>query len=183
LPDLLCGKRSRQRISSPRGNPGHDVNDREIGKILEYALTQPCVRGVTFQPIQAAGRLDNFDPATDRLTLTEVRREILRQTNIFRPEDVLPVPCHPDCLAMAYALKMNGKVVPLTGMIDPQVLIEGGRNTILYEQDDTVREGIFRLFSTNHSPSSGATSLRDLLCCLPRLSALPNWVTRTFLRL
>jgi hypothetical protein len=128
LPDLLCGKRSRQRISSPRGNPGHDVNDREIGKILEYALTQPCVRGVTFQPIQAAGRLDNFDPATDRLTLTEVRREILRQTNIFRPEDVLPVPCHPDCLAMAYALKMNGKVVPLTGMIDPQVLIEGGRN-------------------------------------------------------
>jgi uncharacterized radical SAM superfamily Fe-S cluster-containing enzyme len=150
------------------------LNDGEIGKILEYALTQPCVRGVTFQPIQAAGRLDNFDPATDRLTLTEVRREILRQTNIFRPEDVLPVPCHPDCLAMAYALKMNGKVVPLTGMIDPQVLIEGGRNTILYEQDDAVREGIFRLFSTNHSPASGATSLRDLLCCLPRLSAPPE---------
>jgi 7,8-dihydro-6-hydroxymethylpterin dimethyltransferase len=150
------------------------LNDGEIGKILEYALTQPCVRGVTFQPIQAAGRLDNFDPATDRLTLTEVRREILRQTNIFRSEDVLPVPCHPDCLAMAYALKMNGKVVPLTGMIDPQVLIEGGRNTILYEQDDTVREGIFRLFSTNHSPASGATSLRDLLCCLPRLDAPPE---------
>ncbi len=150
------------------------LNDGEIGKILDYALTQPCVRGVTFQPIQAAGRLDNFDPATDRLTLTEVRREILEQSKIFRPQDILPVPCHPDCLAMAYALKMNGKVVPLTGMIDPQVLIEGGRNTILYEQDDAVREGIFKLFATNHSPRSGATSLRDLLCCLPRLDAPPE---------
>lgn len=75
---------------------------------------------------------------------------------------------------MAYALKMDGRVVPLTGRIDPEVLIEGGRNTILYEQDDAVREGIFRLFSTNHSPGSGATSLRDLLCCLPRLDAPPE---------
>jgi 7,8-dihydro-6-hydroxymethylpterin dimethyltransferase len=33
-----------------------------------------------------------------------------------------------------------------------------------------VRDGIFRLFATNHSPQSSAGSLRDLLCCLPRLS-------------
>jgi len=68
-------------------------------------------------------------------------------------------------------LKLGGKVTPLTGLIDPKVLIEGGRNTIVYEQDDAVRKGIFRLFATNHSPASGATSLRDLLCCLPRLAA------------
>jgi len=61
------------------------------------------VRGVTFQPIQAAGPLEHFNPSTDRLTLTEVRRNILEQTSVFRPED-LPVPCHPDCLAMGYAL-------------------------------------------------------------------------------
>jgi hypothetical protein len=83
------------------------------------------------------------------------------------------VPCHPDALAMAYALKLDDKVVPLTGLIDPQVLINGGRNTIVYENDDAVREGIFKLFSTNHSPQSGAGSLRELLCCLPRLDAPP----------
>jgi uncharacterized radical SAM superfamily Fe-S cluster-containing enzyme len=147
------------------------LNDEEIGTIVDFALTQPAVRGVTFQPIQAAGRLEQFNPATDRLTLTEVRRRILEQTNVFRPEDVLPVPCHPDSLAMAYALKVDGKVVPLTGMIDPKVLIEGGRNTIVFEQDDVVRQGVFKLFATNHSPESMATSLRDLLCCLPRLAA------------
>ncbi|MGH7626983.1 MAG: radical SAM protein [Gemmatimonadaceae bacterium] len=147
------------------------VNDHEIGPIIDFALQQPCVRGVTLQPVQAAGGLDHFNPATDRLTLTEVRRRILEQTTVFRAEDVIPVPCHPDSLAMAYALKAGGQMLPLTGLIDPQVLISGGRNTIVYEQDDAVREGIFKLFATNHSPQSGAATLRDLLCCLPAIQA------------
>jgi hypothetical protein len=181
------------------------LNDHEIGKTIDYALQQPCVRGVTFQPIQDAGRLENFvpeagapplpprslrgqggdfdipdtvtrgkfvrnfDPAKDRLTLTEVRRKILEQTTVFRPEDVIPVPCHPDSLAMAYALKLNGKVIPLTSMIPPEVLINGAANTILYEQDDAVRTNLFKLFATNHSPKSGAGTLRELLCCLPKV--------------
>jgi 7,8-dihydro-6-hydroxymethylpterin dimethyltransferase len=147
------------------------LNDHETGKIIDFALTQPCVRGVTLQPIQDAGRLENFDPATDRLTLTEVRRKILEQSKVFRPEDVIPVPCHPDALAMAYALKLDGKVVPLTGLIDPEVLINGARNTIVYEEEPGVRDSLFKLFATNHSPASGAASLRDLLCCLPRIAA------------
>ena len=55
------------------------------------------------------------------------------------------------------------RVVPLTGLIDPKVLIEGGRNTIVYEQDDAVRDGVFKLFATNHSPESGAGSFA--ICC------------------
>ncbi len=146
------------------------LNDHEVGRIIDFALEQPCVRGVTLQPIQDAGRADGYDPARDRLTLTEVRRAILEQTTVFRPEDVIPVPCHPDSLAMAYALKLGDTVVPLTGMIDPDVLINGGRNTIIFEQDDAVRDGMMKLFSTNHSPQSGVASLRDLLCCLPSVA-------------
>ena len=146
------------------------LNTGEIGRVIDYALQQPCVRGVTFQPVQAAGRLDGFDPASDRLTLTEVRRLILEQSPLFTPRDVIPVPCHPDSLAMAYALKLDGRVVPLTGMLDPQVIIEGGRNTIMYEQNDGLRDQVFRLFATNHSPQSSAGTLRDLLCCLPQVS-------------
>jgi len=119
--------------------------------------------------VQAAGRLERFDPERDRITLTEVRRAILEQFPVFKPEDVLPVPCHPDALAMAYALRSENGLIPLTGMIDPQILIEGGRNTIVYEHDSRLRDHLFKLFATNHSPASAATSLRDLLCCLPRL--------------
>ncbi|HEX3685741.1 MAG TPA: radical SAM protein [Bryobacteraceae bacterium] len=150
------------------------VNDHEIGRIIDWALEQPCVRGVVLQPIQAAGRYENFDPARDRLTLTEVRRKILEQTKVFRAEDIIPVPCHPDSLAMAYALKTNGGVAPLTGMIDPKILIEGGRNTIVFEADESLQGQLFRLFSTNHSPTSSACTLRDLLCCLPHVSAPKN---------
>jgi len=72
---------------------------------------------------------------------------------------------------MAYALKLGGRAVPLTGLIDPRVLIDAGRNTIVYERDDAVRAQIFKTFSTGHSPASGAASLRDLLCCLPKAAA------------
>src|SRR5271156_2963996 len=64
------------------------LNDHEIGKVIDYALGQDCVRGVTLQPIQNAGRVERFDPAVDRLTLTEVRRKVLEQSEIFLPEDV-----------------------------------------------------------------------------------------------
>jgi 7,8-dihydro-6-hydroxymethylpterin dimethyltransferase len=147
----------------------HGVNDSELGAIIEYALEQPAVRGVTIQPVQQAGRVLGFESAQHRLTLTEVRRRILEQTSVFRPEDLIPVPCHPDALAMAYALKLGGTTVPLTGMVPPEVLINGAKNTIVYEQEAGLRDQIFKLFATNHSPSSQASTLRDLLCCLPKV--------------
>lgn len=147
------------------------VNDDELGAMVEFALQQPCVRGITLQPVQRAGRLEGYDPARHRLTLSQVRRGILEQCSVFRPEDIIPVPCHPDSLAMAYAIKLEGRVVPLTGMIEPEVLINGGRNTIVYEGDRELHQQIFKLFSTNHSPQSQAATLHDLLCCLPKVSA------------
>ncbi len=159
-----------------------NLNDREIGKVIDFALGQPCVRGVTLQPIQHAGRVDKFDPATDRLTLTEVRRKILEQCSHFLPEDVIPVPCHPDALAMAYALKLDGRVVPLTRFVDPDTLINAARNTIVYEEDPGVRDCLFKLFATNHSPESGASSLRELLCCLPKIAAPANLTYKNIFR-
>ena len=150
------------------------LNDGEIGRIIEFALQQPCVRGVTFQPVQAAGRLEDFDPATDRLTLGEVRQQILAQCDLFRPEDIIPVPCHPDCIAMAYALKLNGSAIPLTGMIPPEILLQTEGSTIVYEQHPQLRDFLFSLFSTGHSPESSSLSLKQLLCCLPMVSAPSN---------
>jgi len=147
------------------------LNDHELGEIIEFALRQPCVRGVTFQPIQPAGRLENYDPALDRLTLTEVRRRILEQTSVFQPDDLIPVPCNPDCLAMAYALKLGDNTVPLTRFVKPETLVAKGRNTIVVERDEQLRAHVFELFATNHSPESQACSLADLLCCLPQVQA------------
>jgi uncharacterized radical SAM superfamily Fe-S cluster-containing enzyme len=146
------------------------LNDHEVGDIIRFGTEQKCVRGVTLQPIQSAGRLEDFNPETDRLTLSEVRRMIIDQSEIFCEKDIVPVPCHPDSLAMGYAFKQTGGITPLTGMIDPEILLEGERNTIVFEQDENIRQMIFKLFSLNHSPDSSALSLKDLLCCLPKVN-------------
>lgn len=147
------------------------VNDDEIGKIIEFALQQKCVRGVTFQPTQVAGRTEHFDPATDRITMTEVRKRILEQTNIFQPNDLIPVPCNPDALVMGYALKLAGQVFPLTRYIDPAVLLDNSLNTIVYEQDEVLKEKMIQIFSTGISVDKVNDNMKQLLCCLPQIDA------------
>ncbi len=146
------------------------LNDDEIGAIIEYALQQPCVRGVTFQPTQMSGRLEHVDPA-NRLTPTEVRQQILAQTNIFQPNDLVPVPCNPDALTMAYALKLGEQVQPLTSLIDPEVLLNSSKNTIVYEQDQVLHSYVMKMFSTGNSPLSASETFNQLLCCLPNVIA------------
>lgn len=147
------------------------VNDDEIGKIIEFALQQKCVRGVTFQPTQVAGRTENFNPATDRITLTDVRQKILDQTNIFKPNDLIPVPCNPDALVMGYALKLAGQTFALTRYIDPAHLLDNSRNTIIYEQDDALKEKMIDIFSTGISVDRVEENMKQLLCCLPQIEA------------
>lgn len=146
-------------------------NDDEIGQIIDYALKQRCVRGVTLQPTQVAGRLENFDTQTDRITLTEVRRRILEQTHVFQPDDLIPVPCNPDSLVMGYALKIGDEVFPLTRYINPADLLDNGRNTIVYEQDEDLKDRMVRLFSTGNSVEGATEQLHSLLCCLPQIHA------------
>jgi hypothetical protein len=73
---------------------------------------------------------------------------------------------------MAYALKLDDKFVPLTGMIDPETLVNGGRNTIAFEKEDVFKDKLFNLFSTHHSPGSQAGAMSDLLADVPGMAAL-----------
>lgn len=148
-----------------------NLNDDEIGSIIDFALKQPCVRGVTLQPTQIAGRLDNFDVLTDRITLTEVRRRILEQTTVFNADDLIPVPCNPDALVMGYALKLGGEVFPLTRYVNPADLLDNSRNTIVYEQDEQLHNRMIKLFSTGNSVEGATEQLHSLLCCLPQIHA------------
>jgi uncharacterized radical SAM superfamily Fe-S cluster-containing enzyme len=65
--------------------------------------------------------------------------------------------------------------VPLTRYLDPKTLFEGSANTIVFERDESmkqnVKDQVFKLFSTNHSPESQANCLSELMCCLPLIAA------------
>ena len=129
-------------------------------------------KGVTLQPVQDAGRNEAYDATKHRLTVSEIRRRIALQSGLFTLDDVVPVPCNPDTLAMAYALRGDdGTLQPLTRFLDPKTLVEGSRNTIVFERDESLKDQVFKLFSTNHSPESQASCLSALMCCLPQIAA------------
>jgi hypothetical protein len=147
------------------------VNDDEIGAILDYALQQKCVRGVTFQPTQVAGRNQNYNDGEGRITLTEVRRKIYEQYPLFKPQDLIPVPCNPDALCMAYALKVDGEVFPMTHLINPEDLLNNSMNTIVFEHDEKLKSHMLNLFSTGISVDCAEETFGELMCCLPRVKS------------
>ena len=147
------------------------LNDGEIGALIRHALGRACARGITFQPIADTGRNQDFDAANHRLTVSAIRRAIAEQSALFTLEDVVPVPCNPDTLAMAYALKIDDGVFPLTRYLDRDILVGGASNTIAFERDPRLKEALVQLFSTAHGPEQRAHCLSELLCCLPRIEA------------
>lgn len=149
------------------------LNDDEMGEIINYALKQKCCRGVTFQPTQIAGRNENFEVDKNRITLTEVRRKILEQCDIFEPDDLIPVPCNPDALVMGYVLKLAGNYFPLTRYVNPADLLDNSKNTIVYEQDQELHGKMIEIFSTGNSTDKVTETMHSLLCCLPSIEA-PN---------
>ena len=147
------------------------LNDGEIGEIIDFATRQKCVRGVTLQPTQIAGRLEDFDVQSNRITLTEVRRKILEQYPVFNEDDLIPVPCNPDALVMGYALKSDEGIFPLTRYINPADLLNSGKNTIVYEQDTDLHGKMLELFSTGNSVDVANENLKSIMCCLPEIDA------------
>ncbi|MFN7630532.1 MAG: radical SAM protein [Cyanobacteriota bacterium] len=142
------------------------VNDGEVAEIIRHALQWACVRGVTFQPIQDAGRNEGFEPNSHRVLLTELRREV-GQSGVFSVDDMIPLPCNPDQICIGYGLRDGTKVTPITGLL-PREAIVAGPNTISYEAHPELRERILDLFSLATTQVNAVEKLANLLCCLPQ---------------
>jgi hypothetical protein len=142
------------------------VNDGEVADIVRHALTWKCVRGVTFQPVQDAGRNEHFDANANRVLLTQIRREV-GKSGVFETEDMIPLPCNPDQISIGYALRQGEEVTPLTRLL-PRELILNGPNTISYEAYPELRAKILDLLSLATAQANTEEKLAGLLCCLPQ---------------
>jgi len=146
------------------------VNDHEIGDIVRHALSFKCVRGITLQPVQDAGRNENFDKNRDRALLTDIRRAIAEQAGeVFDSDDIIPLPCNPDSIAIAYGLRNGTQVTPITKLIPKADLLAVAPNTISFEKYPALKDRLFDLLSLASSGERTRTVLGDLLCCLPQV--------------
>jgi 7,8-dihydro-6-hydroxymethylpterin dimethyltransferase len=141
------------------------VNDTEVPDIIKHALTWKCVRGVTFQPVQDAGRNEGFAAKDNRIVLTEIRRRVA-EAGVFSLEDMIPLPCNTDQICIGYGLRQGDQVTPITSLL-PRELMLNGPNTISYEAYPALRDKIFDLLSLATAQANTEDKLAGLLCCLP----------------
>jgi len=147
------------------------VNDGEIGDVLRYAQRWSCVRGVTFQPVQDAGRNEGFDPAANRITLSEIRRAIIDQWGVFGEDDLIPLPCNPDAISIGYGLRAGAEVKPLTHLFPQEVLVQAAPNSVTFEGKPEMRQLLIELLSLSCAGQQSANVLHEVLCCLPLVEA------------
>ena len=144
------------------------VNDGEVAAIVRHALTWSCVRGVTFQPVQDAGRNEGFAADANRVLLTQIRREVAK-AGVFGLDDMIPLPCNPDQICIGYGLRQGQEVIPITSLL-PREMIVNGPNTISYEAYPELRESILGLLSLATTQANTKEKLAGLLCCLPHVT-------------
>lgn len=150
------------------------LNDDEIADIVRFALDWRCVRGVTFQPIQDAGRNDGFDAKRHRIVLTEVRRRIA-EAGVFGLDDLIPLPCNPDQICIGYGLRNGREVRPVTAMLPRDLFVAAAPNTVTFESYPELRRQVFELLSLSTAQGNTSEKLASLLCCLPE-AAVPQEV-------
>ena len=147
------------------------VNDDEIADIVRFALKWRCVRGVTFQPIQDAGRNENFDPKAHRIVLSQIRRRIA-EAGVFALEDLIPLPCNPDQICIGYGLRNGETVTPITSLLPRELLVAATPNTVTFESYPELQQRVFDLLSLSTAQADTSEKLASLLCCLPE-AAVP----------
>ena len=143
------------------------VNDDEIGEIVRHALRWRCVRGITFQPVQDAGRNESFDKSR-RIVLSEIRQRIVEDSGVFGADDMVPLPCNPETISIGYGLRNGSSVLPVTSLIPREDFVAITPNTISFEKQPVLREKFIELFSLSSGAEQCLERLAEFLCCLPK---------------
>jgi uncharacterized radical SAM superfamily Fe-S cluster-containing enzyme len=146
------------------------VNDQDIAETIRFALGWRCVRGVTFQPIQDAGRNEGFAARDHRMVLSQIRREAAK-AGVFTLEDLIPLPCNPDQICIGYGLRNGRNVAPITSLVPREALVAEAPNAITFEAYPELRARLFDLLSLSTAQADTSDKLANVLCCLPSVAA------------
>lgn len=142
------------------------VNEHEVGKIVEFAIQHPAVRGVNFQPAFHAGRHDHHDPLK-RVTIPDVLKLIEGQTNgKFRTSDFVPVPCcFPTCNSVTYAFIDGDQVTPLPRVVNVHDYLDYISNRVLPDFSMEVKRALEGLWSSSSVAGSKKAADQLMLSC------------------
>jgi 7,8-dihydro-6-hydroxymethylpterin dimethyltransferase len=121
------------------------VNDSQIGDIVRFGMATDYVRGVNLQPLAFFGRGSTTADVKNRTTLSGIRREIERQTGgLIRKDDIVPLPCDIDRVAVTYAVKSGDEYVPVMRKVKLEGYLELIDNTMDFRAEEIVKNAVTR---------------------------------------
>ncbi len=135
------------------------VNEHEVGKIIEFAIRHPAIRGINFQPAFHAGRHTAHDPM-HRMTIPDILQLIESQTaEKFKVSDFVPVPCcFPTCNSVTYAFIDGDQVTPLPRIVNVYDYLDYITNRVMPDWSVEIKgalEGLWSSSSVAGSQKSG----------------------------
>jgi uncharacterized radical SAM superfamily Fe-S cluster-containing enzyme len=141
-----------------------ELNEAEIGKIIDYAIKNRFVKGITFQPMIYLNDKVAFNPL-DRITLPDVIKEIDRQTKgVFKISDFVPLPCsYPTCCSLTYAFIKPDSVTPVTRKIEVEKYLDYFSNRIIPAPAPLFKQALEGLWSASASLNAFQV-LKDFNC-------------------
>jgi len=152
------------------------VNEHELGRIVDFAVSHPAVRGINFQPAFHAGRHPGHDPM-QRITIPDILKLIEEQTSgRFVVSDFIPVPCcFPTCNAVTYAFVDGDRVVPLPRVVNVYDYLDYITNRVVPDFSVEIRGALEGLWSS--SSVAGSQKSLDQLSLSCQACGLPDAVT------
>jgi len=112
----------------------HSTNLHEVGRVLQFGLERPIVRGVSYQIATYCGRHLNPQDLERRVTMPDLMKAIVNQTDrLVTESDFYPLPCaHPNCHMMSYLYRGGVKPVPINRIIDVRKHLDLLANSVVY---------------------------------------------------
>ncbi len=141
------------------------VNEHELGKIADFAINHPAIRGVSFQPVAYTGRFSTVDPL-DRITLPDVLKLVDLQSKHLIHTDFVPVPCpHPTCSAVTYVYTDNEQITPITRIINVDDYLDYFKNQIITGLSPLTKDALEGLWSASATPGTKKCTTNVACAC------------------
>lgn len=152
------------------------VNEHEVGKIIDFAIGHPAVRGINFQPAFHAGRHIPLDPMT-RMTIPDVLKLIEAQMcSKFKVSDFVPVPCcFPTCNSVTYAFIDGDTITPLPRIINVHDYLDYITNRVVPDFSLEIKGALEGLWSSSSVAGSKKSTDQLMLSC--QACGLPESLT------
>ena len=155
------------------------INDKEIGKIVDFAFKDKNIKGVNFQPSTTVGRYEIQYNEKERLTIPDVLNEIEIQTNgLLKKDSFINIPCpFPTCSAITYVYKKNDEFIVLTDQFDMDDYMEYIVNRFLPTSNigNEINDSIDNLLSMSAVPGSEKSTNSITCSCginIPKIKGL-----------